>query len=210
MSTITAIRESNQWQQVRVFLDGKPAFNLKAEVAAGEGLQVGQELSSSQIAALRQSELEQRCLGAALRYLSYRPRSESELRQRLTQRGFDSESIAATITQLKDRGLVDDKVFAHFWKDSRELRPRSRRLLRFELKRKGVGDDIIDQVVTTIDDADSAYQAALSKTRRLSLSDYDRFHRQLSSYLKRRGFSYQIINHTVQQVWQEQRRSDRS
>jgi len=205
MNTITAIRESNRRQQVKVFLDGKLAFSLKAEVAAREGLQVGQELSSAQIAALQQSDRQQRCLSTAERYLSYRPRSEAELRERLRQRGFDSDSVAATMAQLKDQGLVDDKVFAQFWKDNRELSPRSRRLIRLELRRKGVSDDIIAQMVATSDDEDSAYQAALSKTRRLSLSDYDSFRRRLSDYLQRRGFTYSVTKHTVERVWQERR-----
>ena len=203
MNTITAIRDSPR-QQVKIFLDGKPAFSLQTELATGEGLQVGQELSDTQIAALKQSHLSQRCLGVALGYLNYRPRSEWELRERLTRRGFASGIVTATIDQLKEKGLVNDRSFAQFWKDNREsFRPRSQRLTRLELRRKGVGEDIIDQVVTDIDDNESAYQAARSKIRTLSTSDYDVFRRRLASYLQRRGFSYRVIDHTVKQVWQE-------
>jgi regulatory protein len=203
MNTITAIRDSPR-QQVKIFLDGKPAFSLQTELAAREGLQVGQELSDTQIAALKQSHLSQRCLGAALGYLNYRPRSEWELRERLTRRGFASGIVTATIDQLKEKGLVNDRSFAQFWKDNREsFRPRSQRLTRLELRRKGVGEDIIDQVVTGIDDNESAYQAALSKIRSLSTPDYDVFRCRLASYLQRRGFSYRVIDHTVKQVWQE-------
>ena len=210
MSNITALRiRRGQRKRVNLFLDGIFAFSLEAEVVAKEGLQVEQELSVEQIEALARSDRFHRCLDAAVHCLSYRPRSESELREKLSQRGFDGDTQEAVIARLKEQGLGDDMAFAQFWKDNREsFSPRSRWLTRLELKRKGIASDIIDQVVGAIDDDDSAYRAALSKTRHLRCSDYERFRRQLGDYLKRRGFSYGVIIDTVGRMWQEQRNRD--
>ena len=206
MKKITAISfGKGRGKRVNVSLDGRFAFSLEAEVAVKEGLQVGQELSNSQIEALARSDHFHRCLNAAAHYLSYRPRSEFELRERLYQRGFDGDSVEAVLTRLKEQGLVDDIAFAQFWKDNREsFSPRSRWLTKLELKRKGVVGDIIDQVVDVIDDDDCAYRAALNKARSLSMSDYQGFRHRLGEYLKRRGFSYGVINHTVERLWQKQ------
>ena len=206
MKRITALRLGRgRGKRVNIFLDGKFAFSLEAEVAAKEGLQVGQVLSAEQIEALARSDSFQRCLNAAVHYLSYRPRSEAELRKRLQQRSFDSDNVAAVITRLKEQGLVDDMAFAQFWKDNREsFSPRSQWLTKLELKRKGVASDIIDQAVDAIDDDDSAYRAVRSKARGLPDSDYQSFRRRLGEYLKRRGFSYGVINNTVERMWQEQ------
>ena len=206
MRKITAIRVGKgRGKRVNVFLDGKFAFSLEAEVVVREDLQVEQELSAGQIEALAKSDHFHRCFNAAVHYLSYRPRSESELRERLHRRGFDDDNLEAVIAKLKEQGLVDDVAFAQFWKDNREsFSPRSQWLTKLELRRKGVANDIIDQVVDTIDDNNSAYRAALSKARSLSLSDYQGFRRRLGEYLKRRGFGYGVINHTIQQLWQEQ------
>ena len=204
MTKITTIRAGRGQQRVNIFLDGKFTFSLEAEVAVKEGLQVGQELSSSQIEALARSDHFHRCFNAAVHYLSYRPRSESEIRERLQRRGFDGDSIEAVIARLKEQGLVNDIAFAQFWKDNREsFSPRSQWLTKLELRRKGVATDIIDQVVDEADDTDSAYRAALSKARSLPLSDYQGFRRRLGDYLKRRGFDYGVINHTVERIWQE-------
>jgi len=203
---ITAIRVGKgRGKRVNVFLDGKFAFSLEDEVVVTESLQVGQELSAGQIEALARAEHFRHCFNTAARYLSYRPRSESELRERLHWRGFDDNSIEAVIARLKEQGLVDDAAFAQFWKDNREsFSPRSRWLTRLELRRKGIANEIIDQVVNTVNDDNSAYQAALTKARNLSPTDYQDFHRRLGEYLKRRGFGYGVINHTIQQLWQEQ------
>ncbi len=207
MTKITAIRIGRgRGERVNVFLDGKFAFSLEAEVAIKEGLQVGQELSGNQIEAVAKSDHFHRCLNAASRYLSYRPRSESELRERLHRRGFDGDSVEAVIAKLKELGLADDTAFAQFWKDNREsFSPRSQWLTKLELRRKGVAEDIIDEVVDSIDNADSAYRAAISKARSLLLRDYQSFRHRLGEYLKRRGFGYEVINHTVERLWQEQR-----
>jgi len=189
---------------VKVFLDGKFTFSLPAEVAKKEGLQVEQELSSDQIRALGEADRYQRCLNAAIRYLGYRPRSEAEVRQRLQQKGFDTDCTEKTIAELKEQGLIDDATFARLWKENREaFSPRSRWLNRLELRRKGLNDNIIEQVTSEVDDSDSAYRAALSRARHLSSSDYQLFRRRLGDYLKRRGFGYEVINETVQKVWKE-------
>ncbi|MFC1987370.1 regulatory protein RecX [Chloroflexota bacterium] len=209
MSKITALHvRRGRRKRVNMFLDGKFAFSLEAEVAAKEGLQIEQVLSAKQIETLSRSDDFQRCLNAAVRYLSYRPRSESELRERLRQRGSDDDSIEAVITKLKKQGLVDDMAFAQFWKDNREsFSPRSRWLTKLELRQKGVANDIIDPVVDTINDEDSAYRAAFSKVCNLSPSDYQGFRRRVGEYLKRRGFSYGVINQTVERLWQAQTNS---
>ena len=207
MGKITALRVGKgRGKRMKVFLDNKFAFSLETEVAVKESLRHGQELAASEIKALARSDRFHRCLNAATHYLSYRPRSEFELRERLHRRGFDDDSVEAVLTKLKEQRLVDDIEFAQFWKDNREsFSPRSQWLTKLELRRKGVADDIIDQVTAAIDDDHSAYRIALSKARNLPLSDHQVFRRRLGDYLKRRGFGYGVINHTLERVWQELR-----
>jgi regulatory protein len=207
---VTALRSGGgRRKRVNVYLDSKFAFSLEAEVVLAEGLRVGQKLTSEQIRALARADNFQRCLNAAMHYLSYRPRSEFELRERLGRRNFDRESVEEVLARLKERGLVDDTEFAQFWQDNRQaFSPRSSALTRLELRRKGVAEEIIGQVVRTVSDGESAYRAALGKARRLPVSDYQSFRRRLGAYLRRRGFSYGVINNTVQQLWQEMRESN--
>lgn len=205
MKRVTAIGEmKRRKRRVNIFLDDKFAFSLEADVALQEGLRVGQELSDGDIEALTSVELSQRCLNAALRYLDYRPRSESELKERLARRGFNSDTVATAIGRLKEQGLVNDLAFAQFWKENRQsFSPRSRWLTGRELKQKGVADEIIERVVADVDDEDSSYQAAINKARSLPTSDYEGFHRRLGEYLKRRGFGYGVIKNTLKKVWEE-------
>jgi len=205
MSKITAIRaKRGRGKRVSIFLDGKLAFSLSAELAAREALEVGQELSADEIEALARQDHLERCLNAANRYLSYRPRSEAELRERLKRRGFDGQEIEAVVSRLKQQGLVDDVAFAQFWRDNRDsFRPRSQWLLRRELRQKGVAAETIEEVVSGTSDDESAYRAARGKARQLSTADYEGFRRRLGGFLQRRGFDYGVTNRTVRRVWEE-------
>ena len=74
----------------------------------------------------------------ALRFLSYRPRSEFEMRSRL-RRKFTSEIVHRTVQNLKDRGFLDDIAFASAWTYSRmTYRPRCAYMVSRELFQKGV------------------------------------------------------------------------
>lgn len=205
MSKITDLRIGRGGEKrINIFLDGRFAFSLSAEVAEREELQIGQELSESQVQELTNADQFQRCLNAAYRYLGYRPRSEYEIRERMQRRGFSGEAIDAVIARLKEQGLLDDAAFAKFWKENREsFRPRSQWLTRSELKRKGVMTEVIDDVVDDMDDEDNAYRAAVQKTHHWKPADYQCFRRRLGDYLRRRGFNYGVINHTVERIWQE-------
>jgi regulatory protein len=205
MKKITALNvKSGRGKPVSVSLDGHPAFTVTTEVVVREGLAVGQELSQEQIKVLLSTDLRHRTLQTAMRYLSYRLQSESEIRQKLRRRGFYSDDIEAAICRLKELGLIDDVAFSRSWKENREqFSPRSRRLTMLELSRKGVAPETIDEALDGSDDNESAYRAASSKVSYLSLSDYREFYRRLGGYLQRRGFAYGVIKETVARLWQE-------
>jgi regulatory protein len=191
-------------RRVSISLDGKPALNIEAEVFAQQMPRVGQELSQEQIEALKQQDERQRCHNAASRYLAYRPRSESELRQRLLKRGFTTDTICTVVAELTEKGLVNDAAFARFWKENRDtFSPRSRWLLSAELRQKGVTADVIEQVAGQADDIESAYRAALKKAGRLPLGDYQIFRRRLGDFLMRRGYGYGVVQETVAELWRE-------
>ena len=203
---VTAIQaQRGRRKRVNVFLDGSFAFSLEAEAVVEAALEVGQELSHAQIEELVRAGLFHRCFDAALRFLSYRPRSESEIRRRLNRRGFDDDTVEKVLVRLREQGLVDDVAFAQFWRDNRDsFSPRSKRLVVLELRQKGVDADIAIETTQGLDDEASAYQAAQKKARLLARSDYRSFCRRLGAYLRRRGFSYEVTNHTVERLWREQ------
>lgn len=205
MNTVTVVETRKNRQGVKVILDGGSAFSLSLAVAAEAGLHKGQTLSIPEIERLKSTDQLHRSLNSALRYMSPRPRSEVEIRTRLSRHGFDTETIQKVLAELKKQGLVDDVAFAQFWRENREnFRPRSRRFMELELKQKGVDAEIIAEATIDVDDNQGAYRAAQKKARSLSGLDYPSFRKRMGSFLKRRGFDYELINHIIDRIWQEQ------
>lgn len=201
---ITALRVNARKKQVSVFIDGSFSFAVGRETAAAARLESGQHLSAEQIEKLRQSDIFQSCLGAALNYLGYRPRSEAEVRKRLRRRGFNDEVVDKVVVGLKGRRLIDDVAFAQYWMDNRiSFRPRSRKLIQLELRQKGVAVETVDSVLENLDDGNVAYEAGFKKARALSSADYSEFRSRLSSHLRRRGFDYDTISSIVMRLWEE-------
>ena len=202
--TITAIEVQKRGKdRVNVFLDGAFAFSLGIEVVTEQGLHLGQRLSEDQIEELATADQFHKCLNAAFRLLSHRPRSEAEIRTRLRPR-FEKQAIDRVIIHLKARHMVDDVAFAQFWKENREsFSPRSKRMLKLELRRKGIDPEVITDVVEAIDEEQSAYKAAEKKARPWAREDYNTFRRKLGAFLSRRGFSNEVANRIMGRLWQE-------
>jgi regulatory protein len=195
-------------QRTNVFLNGKFAFSLDNEVIAREKITTGKQLSSEDISRLTGADRYRLCLNSAYKLLTYRPRSEAEIKERLEQKGYNSLEIDRVTVELKRMNLLNDQSFAEFWKDHRNtFKHESQKIVRLELKRKGVESEIVNQVVGQIDDAENAYKVAISRVRVLDLTDFQAFRQKLGSYLQRRGFNYNVINKTLKRIWEEKTRN---
>jgi len=204
MATITAIEKQKRRRRAFVYLEDAPPLDLRLDVVAAAGLRPGMALGS-----VRASELvaEDRRLGAtdaALRLLAASPRSQKDLRLRLTRRGFPREAIDAAIARMRQLGYLDDAAFARFWVETRQAAtPRSKRALAFELAGRGVAREHVEAAIAGRSDAEAAYEAARRRLRALHGLDYRTFQRRLGSFLSARGFGYGVARATVQRCWEE-------
>lgn len=203
MAKITAIvSQKGDPNRVNIHLDGEYAFGLAQIVAAW--LKIGQELGDDRIAALKTDDARERAYQQALLFLSYRTRSESEIRQNLRKHELPEEVIEQTLVRLRENRLADDNQFARSWVENRNtFRPRSRRALAVELRQKGLSDEAARSALETVNDEVLAYAAGLKRTHRLRDLEWNEFRRKLSEFLARRGFSYSVIAPVVSRLWNE-------
>lgn len=139
----------------------------------------------------------------ALRLLSYRARSETELRTRLNRR-FAAPTVDRVLRSLKKRSLVNDQEFAVLWAESRNRqKPRSAAAIRRELVSKGVSPDTAASAASIVDDEESAIRAGTRFARRMVDADFGSFRRRLGGYLQRRGYSGGLTRRTISRLWEE-------
>lgn len=203
MKKITALEvQRKNPNRVNVHLDGEFAFGLARIVAAW--LRVGQELSDVKIEQLVGEDGRERAYQQAMLFLSYRARSESEIRQNLRKHEIPEPVIEQTLERLRKAGLANDDQFAQAWVENRNtFRPRSRRMMAMELKQKGLADEAIQTAVQNVDDEASAYEAAQKRAVRFKGLEWNDFRKKLSEFLARRGYSYAVIAPVVTRTWSE-------
>lgn len=198
--TITTLRfQKRNKDRVNVYLDGQFAFGLAAIEAAR--LRVGQTLDDEDIARLQEKDEVERAYERALNFLSYRPRSEAEVRRNLRKKKVDDDVIDAVVARLMRAGMLDDREFARYWMQNRmQFNPRGARALRHELRQKGVPPSIIADTLADFDEDAAARRASEAGARRLAHLEPDDFRRKLGGYLARRGFSSAVIVSLVEEM----------
>jgi len=140
----------------------------------------------------------------ALHFISYRPRSTSEVRKNLEGKQIPSIVIEKVMKRLEKNSLLNDESFAKLWVDNRnDFHPRSRIALRMELKAKGISEELIDHVLENFDEDGLAYKAGIKYSNRLKKLDYPLFRKKLSSHLASKGFGYFSIEPVVEKIWND-------
>lgn len=200
---VTALKKQKRnSQRINIYLDGEFAFGLSRYAAAW--LQIGQELSPEKIQELQDVDAQEVAYQRALNFISYRPRSEKEVRQNLQKHNTPEETITEVIARLHKSGLVNDLQFAKAWVENRStFRPRGRRALAVELRQKGITNEAVDEALRDIDEDNLAYHAALKQSRRYAGLEWQAFRQKMSAFLARRGFSYEVAKSVIEKVWRE-------
>ena len=203
MKKITAlVVQKRNPNRVNIHLNGEYAFGVARIVAAW--LRVGLELDEKKIEQLQLQDANERALQQALLFLSYRVRSESEIRQNLLKHEIPEPVIDLTLEKLRQDGLANDNEFAQTWVENRStFRPRSRRMLAMELRQKGLAAEAMQSALENVDDEPLAYEAAKKRAPRFINLEWSEFRKKLSEFLARRGFPYAVIAAVVSRIWNE-------
>jgi regulatory protein len=191
--------------RVNLYFDNHFGMALSLDEVVKHGLKRGQELTETEVEALRVLDDQTKLYAKILNFISYRPRSVKEVRDRLIHYNV---KVAAEqdllIDRLKSQGYLDDLKFSQWYVDSRNTHKlRSPRALQAELASKGISRDVQDQVLPLANDSRTTILAILSKKlgspRSLSLEEKQKIY----AFLSRQGFPWEEIKQVVKS-WQEE------
>jgi regulatory protein len=137
----------------------------------------------------------------ALKMLARRELSEAQVRQRLSSRGENQDSIDAAVARLKsERSIDDERVAGVIARTETGLRKRGRRRVLQQIEAAGITRTIASKAVDDVFqdlDADTLLSASLAKRLRgrERIAD-DREFQRLFRYLSAQGFdSDRILIH---------------
>ncbi len=206
--TITEISvQQKRKNRCSIFLDDEYAFGLDQEVVLQFGLKKGDQLTEQQINDLLFNEERKRAKDRALRLLSYRDRSEKEIRTKLQQIGYDGAIIEWVIDELKRLKFLDDERFAQSFAQTQMItRPVGEYYLRRELKNKGLEEPLIEQTIEQVfqekDQSVVALELAAQRKKRYGNLDEIKAKKRVSDFLLRRGFDWDVVAEVMER-WEE-------
>ena len=149
-------------------------------------------------------------LNLTLRFLSFRGRSEKEVRDYLQKKKAPLEIVDKIIESCREYGFINDEKFAKDWTTSRSnYRLKSKRIIKLELMKKGVDREVIDQTINQaatdgIDDNLQARKLVEKRIGRLRGLTKDEIYRKLVGFLGRRGFDWGTIKTAIDEVLKEE------
>lgn len=149
-------------------------------------------------------------LNRALRFLSFRPRSEKEIIDYLKKKQVDSNTSQKVILKLKESNFLNDVEFAKWWVEQRTLiKPRAWRIIKIELKQKGISSEIIEELnINSESEEENDLTMAIKLTQK-RLPRYKNLSRQdlyqkLGKYLAYKGFDWETVKRSIDEVFSKE------
>ena len=139
----------------------------------------------------------------ALKFLSYRSRSEKEVRAHLLKKKAPKEIIDAIIERLKEHKFLDDVEFARRFLEQRtSVNPKALRIVKMELRKKGISDEIIEGLnFNTEKDLESARKLLEKKIEKYKGLQRAEIYNKLGGFLARRGFNWDTIKKAIDETF---------
>ncbi|OGD85450.1 hypothetical protein A2164_01055 [Candidatus Curtissbacteria bacterium RBG_13_35_7] len=211
MPQITSIEpQKKNKDRFNIFIDGKFAFGNNMENLIKNQLKVGVNLNIKSIQKIIQKEEISKLTDSSLNFLSFRPRSQQEIKVYLTKKISKNENlpyhqakesplIEQIITKLKKYKYINDLEFTTWWIKSRNRsNPKGRFQIKAELIKKGINRDLIEQVLAKYSNqtvlAKKAIEKKLTVWKNLSGNELKK---KVYAYLSTRGFDFDTISHIV-------------
>ncbi|MGO1469724.1 MAG: regulatory protein RecX [Tissierella sp.] len=200
---ITDISPQKKNDRVNIYIDHKFAFGLSLELKYNYDLKIGKEIDKNFIDDILKEEEGKKAINDSLNFLSYRQRSEKEVKDKLKQKGYEKDYIEVAISFCKKHNYIDDEAFAvSFVKDKINLNKLGSYRLKRELMLKGISDDIINNVLTENeeDEYERALKVANKKYPTYKNDEKDKIYRKLGGFLQRKGYSFDIVNRILKEL----------
>lgn len=143
----------------------------------------------------------------ALHFLSFRPRSEKEVRDYLKKKKADDLTLQKIIDSLRLSKFIDDREFTKWWVEQRtKIKPKAIRIIKFELRQKGIEKELVEEV---LDDKSLEIETEFEKALKLAQAKLPRFknenrpkkYEKMVRFLSSKGFDYDLIKEVIDRIF---------
>ena len=200
---VTSIKKSTKKKgEYLIYVDGRFSFSVPEEEYFKMSLYEKKVLTEDEISHIKTEVLEKNARIKALRYITYKLRTEQETRNKLAAEKFPIDVIDSTINYLKSLGYINDELYVQkYLHDRKKLKPVSQKMLKYQLLKKGVNENIIDDALENyiVDEVFVAESLLKRKFGKYNLKE-EKNKKKAYAFLSHRGFSLSIIKEAIKGV----------
>ncbi|HMN48266.1 MAG TPA: regulatory protein RecX [Ignavibacteriaceae bacterium] len=194
-------------KNVIVFFDNDEKLILSEDVFFQSGLRKGDEVSEDRFSFFVEQNILYHIKHRALSFLSRRFHSERELMIKLKSKLYDERLIKIVLSDLKEKGFIDDRVFAqHFVEEKLSKKRWGKNKIKAALLSKGVNSSIIEEALLSVGQNESEFSLAFSlaekKLGQLKKRDIDEktYRQKITSFLISRGFDFEVCREVCEKI----------
>ncbi|WP_337865991.1 regulatory protein RecX [Ignavibacterium sp.] len=189
-----------------IFNNGEKLI-LHIDVLYQSGLRKGDEVSPDRFNFLKNQETFYLIKQKAFLLLQRRIHTSRELYTKLRQKFFDESLIKKCLTELQQKGFIDDREFAlAFITEKQKSKKWSRTKLKSELVKRGVASEIISDVLNQTFNSEleiqSAEELAERKLKHIlkKESDNRKVFQKIMMFLQSRGYDYEMSSEVARKI----------
>lgn len=191
-------------ERYNIFLDEKYAYSVHETVLVKFGLTKGMTLEEWSIDEMIYEDEISKAFNRALHFLSFRMRSEFEVKTKLLEAGYGEAVVLEAIVKLRKLGFLDDESFSEaLLQTQKRTSSRGPKAIQQELQRKGIGKELQEKVLDTYSEEEQI-EVATKLAEKAAASNRSTPPRQLQQRIQngllRKGYSFDIIKQALADI----------
>jgi regulatory protein len=197
-------------KNVVVYFENGEKLILSEDTFYQSGLRKGDEIPDDRFSFFIEQNLLYHIKQRALNYLGRRFHSERELFLKLKQKSYEERLIKIVLSDLKEKGFIDDKVFAdHFIDEKLKKKRWGRNKIKSALFSKDISQSIINESFSSLDEGETdfelAFELAQKKLNQLikRKTDPKKYYQKISTFLISKGIEYDTCREVCQKILKE-------
>ena len=196
------LKKYRHYNRYLVELTNGNIFEISEQTLIEQSIIVEKNISEVEFEEILQAEEINSAKHSALSLLSYRPRSEKEIKDRLKEKGYKTSIVSSTINYLKTKDWIDDKNFGlAYARDQLKKNNLGPIALKYKIKNFIDSEDLINEIIQIsfleINVQDIIIKV-LSKFDREKIKSDLKLRRKLINKLKSKGHYWDDINEAIQ------------
>lgn len=205
MPVLTKItQQKRDSERYNLFIDEKYAFSVHESILVKFGLTKGMQLDDWVMDEITYEDEIEKAFNKALHFLSFRMRTEFEVKKKLLDLEFGEAVILEAIVKLRRLGFLDDEAFSEaFVRTQKNASSKGPKAIKQELHKKGVGKELQEQVLQAYPEEE---QFAIAKKLAQKAATSNRaippaqLKQKIQNALARKGFSFGLIRDVLESI----------